>query len=263
LPESKRRRRRRGPAQQEAQRKSRLPFPINLIFNAKAFYVVFILAMIAGMASVGFINQTSGQIDPPPIIDQTVSPEATAQATVFESPAAVNDPSKDYVATIKTNKGDIVIELDKGAKESVNSFHFLASKNFYDGQAFFYVDDTYVAQAGDPACKEGLDQTCTGSGDASYRLDIEESSLNHVRGAVVAPAIQGTESVSGGQFRILLADDSRLDGTETVFGEVTSGLDIFEGDFFLCSALTQEVEGCAEDFANAVIIEDVLVEPVS
>ncbi len=263
MPESKRRRRRRGPAQPEGRQKSKLPFPINLIFNAKAFYVVFIITMIAGMASIGFINNRANVTEPPPIIDQTVSPEATSQATVFESPAAVNDPTKDYVATIKTNRGDIVIQLDKAAKEAVNSFHFLASKNFYDGQAFFFVDDTYVAQAGDPACKDGLDQTCTGAGDASYRLDIEESDLNHVRGAVVAPGIQGTSNVSGGQFRILLADDSRLDGTETVFGEVTSGLDVFNDDFYLCSALTQEVPGCAEDFSNAVIIKDVVVEPAS
>ncbi len=263
MPESKRRRRRRGP-QAEGQRKSRLPFPINLIFNVKSFYVVFIVVMIASMASVGLAQSGGGsKPEPAPIIDITNTPEATSQAKVFASPAPVVDGTLPFVATFSTNKGEIVIELATDTPETVNSLAFLAAKNFYDGQAFFFLDQQYWAQAGDPACNPELDQICTGTGDAGYPLPVEVGSLKHVKWAVVAPSKQGSEDiVSAGQFRILFADDSRLDGTETVFGTVVEGQDILESaaNFHLCTALTQEEPGCQEDFTEAILIEDVVVE---
>jgi cyclophilin family peptidyl-prolyl cis-trans isomerase len=253
--------------QPEGQRKSRLPFPVNLIFNVKSFYFVFIIVMIASMASVGLATQGGTKPDPPPIIDITATPQATSQAKVFpEGPSIVNDPELDYIATLRTNQGNIVIRLDKKAKAAVNSFHFLAGKNFYDNQAFFYVDHSYWAQAGDPACNPDLEQTCTGTGDAGYKLPTEASSIQHVAGAVVAPSVQGAaDEVSGGQFRILFANDARLDGTETVFGTVIEGMSILENaaTLHLCTALTQQESGCAEDFTDAIIIEDVVVAPSS
>ena len=176
------------------------------------------------------------------------------------------DGTKAYNATFKTNKGDIVIKLATDTPETVNSLAFLAAKNFYDGQAFFYLDHSYWAQAGDPACNPDLDQTCTGTGDAGYKLPLEAGTLKHVKWAVVAPSVQGTaDEVSGGQFRILFADDSRLDGTETVFGNVIAGQSILENapTLHLCTALTQQESGCAEDFTDAIIIEDVVVAPSS
>jgi cyclophilin family peptidyl-prolyl cis-trans isomerase len=223
--------------------------------------------MIASMASVAFINNSSGnEPDPPPIIDITNTPQATSQAKVFPSPARVVDGTKPYRATFKTSKGDIVIDLATDTKEAVNSLAFLAGKNFYDGQAFFYIDHRYWAQAGDPACNPELDQTCTGTGDAGYKLPVEGGTLKHVKWSVVAPAVQGGDSlVSAGQFRVLFADDPRLDGGETVFGTVVQGQDILESapDFFLCSAVTQQIDNCSQDLSQALLIEDVVVEPRS
>jgi cyclophilin family peptidyl-prolyl cis-trans isomerase len=220
--------------------------------------------MIASMASVGLAANSGGSNpEPPPIIDITNTPEATSQAKTFASPAPVVDGTLPFVATFTTNKGDIVVELATDTPETVNSLAFLAAKNFYDGQAFFYLDHQYWAQAGDPACNPELDQICTGTGDAGYRLPVEAGELKHVQWALVAPSVQGSEAlVSAGQFRVLFADDSRLDGTETVFGTVVEGQDILEGaaNFHLCTALTQEEPGCQEDFTEAVIIEDLVVE---
>jgi cyclophilin family peptidyl-prolyl cis-trans isomerase len=252
--------------QPEGQRKSRLPFPVNLIFNVKSFYFVFIIVMIASMASVGLATQGGTKPDPAPIIDITATPQATSQAKVFASPAPVIDGTKPYNATFKTNKGDIVVKLATDTPETVNSLAFLAAKNFYDNQAFFYLDHAYWAQVGDPACNPDLDQTCTGTGDAGYNLPLEAGTLKHVKFALVAPSLQGTaDEVSGGQFRILFTDDARLDGTETVFGTVIAGQDILENapNLHLCTALTQQEPGCAEDFTDAIIIEDVVVAPSS
>jgi cyclophilin family peptidyl-prolyl cis-trans isomerase len=253
--------------QPEGQRKARLPFPVNLIWNAKAVYFIFIIVMIASMASVGLAASSGGtKPTPPSPIDITATPQATSQAKVFASPAPVIDGTKPYVATFKTNKGDITIKLATDTPQAVNSLAFLAAKNFYDGQAFFYLDHAYWAQAGDPACVEGLQQACTGTSDAGYKLPLEAGSLKHVKWAVVAPSVQGAgDEVSGGQFRILFADDSRLDGTETVFGTVTGGQDILSNapDLHYCTALTQQEAGCATDFSNAIIIQDVVVAPAS
>jgi cyclophilin family peptidyl-prolyl cis-trans isomerase len=262
--------------QPEGQRKSRLPFPVNLIFNVKSFYFVFIIVMIASMASVGLATQGSTKPDPPPIIDITATPQATSQAKVFASPAPVIDGTKPYNATFKTNKGDIVVELATDTPETVNSLAFLAAKNFYDNQAFFYLDHNYWAQVGDPACNPELDQTCTGTGDAGYKVALENGegsefaeTVNplhgkHLKLSLVAPSLQGSEDlVASGQFRILFADDARLDGTETVFGMVIEGQSILENaaTLHLCTALTQQESGCAEDFTDAIIIEDVVVAP--
>ena len=67
-------------------------------------------------------------------------------------PPEVIDEGKGYVATIITGKGDIVIELfPDQAPVNTNSFAFLASNGWYDGQAFFAVDYDLAAQAGDPS----------------------------------------------------------------------------------------------------------------
>jgi cyclophilin family peptidyl-prolyl cis-trans isomerase len=222
--------------------------------------------MIASMAAVGFSAGQSQTPEPPPIIDVTITPAATSQAVNFASPAPVIDATKPYQATIKTNEGDIVIDLATDTPQTVNSLAFLAAKNFYDNQAFFYVDHNYVAQVGDPVCNPELQQICTGTGDAGYRVPTETGSLEHTKWNVVAPSIQGSDNeVSGGQFRILFADDHRLDGTETVFGTVVSGQDVLENapNFLLCSALTQQSANCAKDLSGALVIEDVTVTPKS
>lgn len=241
-----------------------MPFPLNLIFNIKMFYFVFIIVMIASMAAVGLASGSSQSRNKlPPNIETTPQPEVTPVIHAYPSPAPVLDATAGYVATLVTNKGNITIELSPDAPEAVNSFAFLASKNFYDGSYFFYLDHNFWAQAGDPACNTAVtDVICTGTGDAGYRLSIENPSAKHEQWAVVAPVIQGTDTVSGGQFRILFQADERLNGKETVFGTVTEGRDILENavNLHLCTALTQATSDCAENYDEAIVIQDVSVD---
>jgi len=62
------------------------------------------------------------------------------------------DQSKQYFAVLKTEKGDVKIELfaDK-APLAVNNFIFLAQQGWYDGVTFHRVLPEFVAQAGDPS----------------------------------------------------------------------------------------------------------------
>ena len=151
------------------------------------------------------------------------------------------------------------------AKETVNSFAFLAGNGFYDGTAFFYVDKGYVAQAGDPGCRPDGENVCSGVGGPGYSLKLEaNTTLKHEQWAVVAPTLgEGGEDVHGSQFRILLQADPRLDGKETVFGKVVEGQEILEGlsDLAPCEVVT--TENCDPDLSSALVIRDVVVEPAA
>ena len=256
------RRRRRGPVQYEGPRRTKLPFPVNLIFNVKFFYFSFIIIMIASMAAVGLgTGLGSSNPTPPPIIVEGTPEPTPATATFADGPAATIDGAKPYVAVLDTNKGQITIKLATDALQAVNSFAYLAGKGFFDGTAIFYVDQRLGALAGDPTCADRPDVSCTGLGGPGYFLPLEQSSFNHVQFAVVAPWLaEGGQEMSGSQFRILLTEDHRLDGKETVFGLVTKGQEILQAlpDGF-CAIVNRA--GCTGSISSALIIEKVTVQP--
>ncbi len=261
-----RRRRRRGPAELPGKRRAKYPFPLSLVFNAKIFYVFFIVVMIASMGAVGFgsFGSSSGSSGAP-IVNIDTTPEPTSDARVWpDGPPPVIDATTAHVATLKTSEGDIVIDLSTEAPLAVNSFAFLAAKNFYDGVAFFYVDQDYFAQTGDPTCTGDGERICSGLGGPGYTLSVEDSGMGHEEFVVVLAAnSDGGFEVHGSQFRILYTADERLDGQETVFGKVIEGQDILTNlvNFSVCSVST--AEDCQEDLSAALIIDDVTVVEAS
>jgi len=136
-------------------------------------------------------------------------------------PPQVIDTNKDYVATIQTERGDIVIELyDDQVPVNVNSFVFLARDGWYDGVTFHRVIPGFVAQAGDP--------TGSGMGYPGYRCDDEiVSTLTYDKAGVVgmASAGPGTSSI-GSQFFITYDAAPQLDGNYTIIGQVVEGMDV-------------------------------------
>jgi cyclophilin family peptidyl-prolyl cis-trans isomerase/protein-disulfide isomerase len=130
------------------------------------------------------------------------------------------DPTKEYTATLHTEKGDIVIELfaDK-APLAVNSFVFLARQGWFDDITFHHVIPGFVAQAGDP--------TGTGMGNPGYFFNNEVSDLRYDQPGRVGMANLGPDT-NGSQFFITFAPAPQLDGMYTVFGQVTSGLEVAE-----------------------------------
>jgi cyclophilin family peptidyl-prolyl cis-trans isomerase len=141
-----------------------------------------------------------------------------------EPPEMQIDPGKTYRATISTEKGDIVVDLDAGAApETVNNFVFLAREGFYDGLTFHRVEPGFVIQGGDPLG--------TGTGGPGYTVPAEIE-LKHVKGAI-AMARRGDQvnperASSGSQFYITLEETSFLDGAYTAFGQVVEGMDVVE-----------------------------------
>ena len=137
------------------------------------------------------------------------------------APAFTIDPTAKYSAVIKTDMGDITIALDaRSAPQTVNNFVFLAQHRFYDGLTFQRVVKNFVAQAGATSAD--------GSGGPGYTIPDENSPLKHDPG-MVAMAQTGTSTNSAGsQFYVALAPLPQQDAKETVFGQVTSGLDILQ-----------------------------------
>jgi peptidyl-prolyl cis-trans isomerase B (cyclophilin B) len=123
-------------------------------------------------------------------------------------------------ATLQTSHGTIEIELFDGeAPRTVENFRKLAGDGFYDGVIFHRVIPDFMIQGGDP--------TGTGSGGPGYTFEDEFNEHPVVRGAL-AMANAGPNT-NGSQFFIVTADACPwLDGKHTVFGQVTSGMDVVD-----------------------------------
>jgi len=123
-------------------------------------------------------------------------------------------------ATITTNHGTIEIELfEDDAPKTVDNFTKLARDGFYDGVIFHRVIPDFMIQGGDP--------TGTGTGGPGYQFEDEQNEHGVVRGAL-AMANAGPNT-NGSQFFIVTAEACPwLDGKHTVFGRVTSGMDVVE-----------------------------------
>jgi peptidyl-prolyl cis-trans isomerase B (cyclophilin B) len=119
-----------------------------------------------------------------------------------------------------TNQGDIELELyDTDAPKTVENFVKLSSDGFYDGVIFHRVIPDFMIQGGDP--------TGTGMGGPGYQFEDEASGHSVDRG-VIAMANSGPNT-NGSQFFIVTAQSCPwLNGLHTVFGRVTSGMDVVD-----------------------------------
>ncbi len=146
-------------------------------------------------------------------------------------------------ATLHTNHGAIEVELHDGdAPKTVENFTKLARDGFYDGVIFHRVIPDFMIQGGDP--------TGTGTGGPGYQFDDEQNEHGVERGAL-AMANAGPNT-NGSQFFIVTTDAAPwLDGKHTVFGRVTSGMDVVDA--------IEAVEADARDKPR----EDVVIERVA
>ncbi len=121
-------------------------------------------------------------------------------------------------ATLHTNHGALELELFPGeAPKTVENFVKLARDGFYDGVIFHRVIPDFMIQGGDP--------TGTGSGGPGYSFEDEFNDHKVERGAL-AMANAGPNT-NGSQFFIVTTDAAPwLDGKHTVFGKVSSGMDV-------------------------------------
>ena len=137
-------------------------------------------------------------------------------------PEMAIDPSKDYTATISTDRGDIKVRLlASDAPETVNNFVVLARDGFYDGIKFHRVISDFMVQGGDP--------TGTGTGGPGYKWKDEKSALKlkHDAPGTLSMANAGPDT-NGSQFFITHTPTPHLNGKHAVFGKVSAGQDVVD-----------------------------------
>ena len=131
------------------------------------------------------------------------------------------DVTKNYIADIKTELGDIQIQLfvDK-APITVNNFVFLSREKFYDNTSFYRVIKDFIAQAGKPAGEAA-------EGPGYYIPDEKSPDLFFDEPGYVAMVSHGQPNLNGSQFFISTYRMAPyFDGMVTIFGKVVKGMDI-------------------------------------
>ena len=125
--------------------------------------------------------------------------------------------NRTYHVVIKTNKGDIHLDLNPAeAPLTVNNFVVLARDGYYDGVTFHRVVPRFVIQGGDP--------TGTGSGGPGYNFK-DEAVTRPYKAGTVAMANAGPNT-NGSQFFICLEDQPGLPPNYTIFGDTVTGMDV-------------------------------------
>jgi cyclophilin family peptidyl-prolyl cis-trans isomerase len=152
----------------------------------------------------------------------TVTSSSPAVKTMqwSSAPAMTINPDREYQAVIKTNYGDITIQLlPREAPLAVNNFVFLARQGYFDGVKFHRIAKGFVIQSGDP--------TGTGSGTPGYRFADETITRDYLKGTL-AMANSGANT-NGSQFFITLANlTGQLPKSYTIFGLVSQGIDVVD-----------------------------------
>jgi peptidyl-prolyl cis-trans isomerase B (cyclophilin B) len=133
-----------------------------------------------------------------------------------------------YQMTIDTSLGKIVAKVDgTKAKCTVNSFKYLASKNFFDNTNChrLVTQSIKVLQCGDP--------TGTGTGGPAYGYGNEnvpkpgKNKMATYKRGVIAMAHSDAPNSNGSQFFIVYGN-SPLPADYTIFGEITSGMGVVD-----------------------------------
>ena len=170
------------------------------------------LAIIVGSVILGIGGQTT---------PQETTPEA---APAVELPTAGITDSNKASISFTTNQGEIVIEtIPSLAPLTVNAIAALAQKNYFDNTICHRLttEGIFVLQCGDP--------TGTGTGGPGFTIpdeNLPEAVENNYPAGTVAMANAGP-GTSGSQF-FLVYQDTTLGPDYTIWGSITSGLDILQ-----------------------------------
>jgi cyclophilin family peptidyl-prolyl cis-trans isomerase len=147
---------------------------------------------------------------------------SSARTTLFagEPPTCI-DPAFFYVATIRTTKGDLSVQLNpRRAPRTVNDFVVLARYHFYDGQPVTSVQSRASFTLG--IAFSGTDADRTPGFDIPSEVPPE--------GQVFAPGmlamvpVEGSPAMSRGQLLVATFEDAAgIDQSVTSFGLMLSG----------------------------------------
>jgi len=210
--------------------------------------IVVVCLVVAGLGVGGFFLFSQPTTSSSAAASATASATATASAGATVSAAPVAEPAKScayttsgtparkvgqppakpdwqasYQATIRTNRGDVVIDLlNSKATCTVNSFVYLAAKDYFSNTICHRLTTSsplYVLQCGDP--------TGTGTGGPGYEFASENLAGAKYTAGTLAMVNTGQPDSNGSQFFIVYKN-STLAPSYTPFGTVVKGLGIIQ-----------------------------------
>ncbi len=179
---------------------------------SKILTILIVIGVV--VAGIFYYKNNKETINP---TDVTPNEQTNTPPPAEETPAPAS-----AVATITTNVGSFQVTLDgTAAPKTVANFIKLAKEGFYNDLTFHRIVQDFVIQGGDPKGD--------GTGGPGYTVPAEIK-LKHTKGAIAmartGDAVNPTKASSGSQFYIALQPLTQLDGQYTVFGYVTSGMDV-------------------------------------
>lgn len=186
-----------------------------------SFNKILTVLIVIGIVIAGYFYFRSNKVQLPTNL--------TGSETQTTPPVELPDNSKSTptvpdsaVATIDTSMGSFQVTLNgKAAPQTVGNFIKLSNEGFYNGLKFHRIVQSFMIQGGDPKGD--------GTGGPGYTVPAEIG-LKHTIGAIAmartGDSVNPNRASSGSQFYVTLAAQPSLDGQYTVFGYVTSGMDI-------------------------------------
>lgn len=187
--------------------------------------VAIVVALVGGLAlalkpeEAAKPQQTAAGCDQPP--------QPLGTSAKLELPDKATAKGATWTATLTTNCGDIVVDLD-GAKapQAVASFIQLARADYWLNSPCHRLgvgDGFKLLQCGDP--------TGAGDGTPGYGFGVENAPKDgkYTRGQLAMARTQDPKTGNGGQFFIINGDTNLPDPDGySIFGTVTKGLDIVD-----------------------------------
>jgi cyclophilin family peptidyl-prolyl cis-trans isomerase len=183
--------------------------------NGRRDIAVLAIVLMSGLAIVDAQTSQRGGATPPA--------RGRSQATPGSSTTA-GAP----VIVFETAKGNFEIETyPVEAPKSVAHIVELVKRNFYNGQRVHRIVPGQLVQLGDPLSRDMTKREFWGTGGSNRPIGVGEMSPKHrhVAGAV-SLAHPGDPKQADSQMFIMFAAQPKYDGGFTVFGHVTTGMDV-------------------------------------
>jgi cyclophilin family peptidyl-prolyl cis-trans isomerase len=224
-----------------AKRKSSKPRGFAAFVNNYPWATTIFSLVVVGVIVLILHQQQALFFAPKPKATATPAVQATCDLKTHKcnkAPIMTIDKNATYTATIKTAKGDIVLQLDpKTAPIAVNNFVFLAQSKWYDGTYFWRVETPGKPSPIDPSgapSQLSLIQGGSVAKDGSDGADIPGYTIQD-QNPIPADYTPGTIAMAEGrnpnsastQFFINIGDETQYFAKSYVtFGKVTSGMDV-------------------------------------
>ena len=140
-----------------------------------------------------------------------------------------------YIVKMRTTMGKIEFRLYNETPLHRDNFVKLVTLGFYNGILFHRVINNFVIQGGDPNSKTATKNQRLGEHSFGKNIPAEirtDVGLRHHKGSVIAAResddVNPFHESSASQFCFIMCDAPHLDGGYTIFGEVTTGMNVLE-----------------------------------